>query len=109
MAFNNEIKLIGNLVKEPYVSDKGFAKIRVAANTRRGDKEDTLFIDIKLFGNVYNDFIYHDIQKGDKIISYGRLAIEEYKDKNDITRREAVVFADSLFLVAKKKKSENSF
>ena len=108
MAFNNELKLIGNVVKEPYVSDN-FAKIRVAANTRRGEKEETLFIDVKLFGNVYKDFVYHDIQKGDKIISYGRLAIEEYTDKNENPRKEAVVYADSLFLVARKKKTENSF
>lgn len=109
MSFNNEIKLIGNVVKDPYVSDKGFAKVRVAANTKRGEKEETLYIDIKLFGNVYNDFVYHDIQKGDKIISYGRLVIEEFTDKNENTRKEAVVYADSIFLVARKKKTENSF
>jgi len=108
MAFNNELKLIGNVVKEPYASDN-FARIRVAANTRRGEKEETLFIDIKLFGNVYKDFLYHNIQKGDKIISYGRLVTEEYTDKNENQRKEVVVYADSLFLVARKKRSENSF
>jgi single-stranded DNA-binding protein len=112
MSINNEVRLIGNVVKEPdiYQSEKGsFGKLRIACNTKMGEKEDTLFIDLKLFGYAYKDLEYHSVEKGDKIVAYGRLSIEEYIDKNEIKRREPVVYANSLIKVAKKNKESSSF
>jgi len=112
MSLNNEIRLIGNIVKDPdvYESDHGkFARLRIASNTKRGETEDTLFIDVKLFGNVFKDLEYHNLSKGDKVVAYGRLAIEEYTDKNDIKRREPVVYANNVIKIAKKQNSEKSF
>jgi len=112
MSLNNEVRLIGNVVKEPDIfnSDKGnFAKIRIASNTKRGDTEDTLYIDVKLFGYSFKDFEYHNIEKGDRVVAYGKLAIEEYVDKKEIKRREPVIWANSLIKVAKKSTVENDF
>ena len=105
MPLNNETKLMGNLVKEPnvYESEKGgHAKIRMAVNTKRGDVEDTLFIDVKLFGYAYKDFEYFTPDKGDRVLVIGRLAIEEFTDKEGNQRREAVVYANSLQKIAKR-------
>ena len=112
MPLNNEVRLIGNVVKEPDVfqSEKGnFGKVRIACNTKRGETEDTLFIDVKLFGYAFNDLEYHSIENGDKVIAYGRLSIEEFTDKNENKRREPVVYASSIMKVAKKENAQNSF
>ena len=112
MSLNNEVRLIGNVVKDPEVfeSEKGkFGKVRIACNTKRGETEDTLFIDVKLFGYAFNDLEYHGIEKGDKVIAYGRLAIEEYTDKNEVNRKEPAVYANSIIKIAIKQKLENSF
>jgi single-stranded DNA-binding protein len=112
MPLNNEVRLIGNVVKEPdiFESERGnFGKIRIACNTKRGETEDTLFIDVKLFGYAFNDLEYHSIEKGDKVIAHGRLAVEEFTDKNENKRREPVVYASSIMKVAKKDTSKNSF
>lgn len=112
MSLNNEVRLIGNVVKEPDVfeSERGkFGKIRIASNTKRGETEDTLFIDVKLFGYAFKDFEYHHIEKGDRVVAYGRLAVEEYTDKEGNKRREPVVYANSVIKVAKKISTEKSF
>lgn len=111
MSLNNEVRLIGNIVKDPTVieSEKGnFARIRIASNTKRGEKEDTLFIDIKLFGYAYQDLEYNNLQKGDRVVAYGRLAIEEYTDKENNKRRDPVVYANSVIKVAKRKTTETT-
>ena len=112
MSLNNEIKLMGNLVRDPdvYESANGkHAKIRMAANTKRGDKEDTLFIDVKLFGFAHRDFEYFSPKKGDKIGVVGRLSVDEFTDKNGNERREAVIYANDLFKIAKRASQESSF
>jgi single-stranded DNA-binding protein len=112
MSLNNEVRLIGNVVKDPEVfdSEKGkFGKVRIAANTKSGEREDTLFINVKLFGYAFKDFEYHDIEKGDKVLAYGRLAIEEYTDKNEVNRKEPVIYANSIIKIARKQKLENNF
>jgi single-stranded DNA-binding protein len=112
MSINNELRLIGNVVKDPdiFTSEHGkFAKLRIASNTKRGDSEETLYIDLKIYGNSYKDLEYHDISKGDKVIAYGRLAVDEFVDKNEIKRREPVVYCNSLMKVARRQITEETF
>jgi single-stranded DNA-binding protein len=112
MLLNNEVRLIGHVVKDPEVfeSEKGkFGKIRIASNTKVGEKEETLFINVKLFGYAFKDFEYHDIKKGDKVLAYGRLAVDEYVDRNEVNRKEPFVYANSIIKIARKQKLENSF
>ena len=111
MSLNNEVRLIGNIVKEPTIieSEKGnFGRIRIASNTKRGDKEDTLFIDVKLFGYAYKDLEYHALEKGDRVVVYGRLSIDEYDDKEGKKRREPVVYGNSVMKVARRKATEEA-
>lgn len=112
MAINNELRLIGNVVKEPdiFQSEHGkFAKVRIACNSKRGETEETLYIDLKVFGNSYKDLEYHSVTKGDKILVYGRLAVDEFVDKNEIKRREPVVYCNSLIKVARRQITEETF
>lgn len=105
MALCNEIRLMGNLTKEPSIieSDRGkFGKVRVAASNRTGDKEHQLFIDVKLFGQSFNEQELSSMNKGDKVLVYGMLSVEEFKDKQGNDRKEPVVYAANLIRLAKK-------
>jgi len=109
---DNEIRLIGNLVKDPeiYSSNAGeHAKIRIACNTKYGKKESTLFIDVKLFGYSYKDLQYFNPVKGDKVSVVGRLEIEDYVDKNGMERRDAVVYSNQMHKIATKRNVESNF
>lgn len=108
MSLNNECRLLGNLVKEPSIieSERGkFGKIRVAVNTKRGEIEDTLFIDVNLFGQSFNEEDVSSMIKGDRVLIYGRLVVEEYEDKEGIKRKEPVVYAFNVIKLAKRIKS----
>lgn len=109
----NEIRLVGNVVSEPKVfeNDRGnFGVIRVAANSKIGDREETLFIDVKLFGRAYGDLNYYDINKGDRVQVDGRLVTEDFttKDGEEVKNRPAIV-ANSVVKFFKKVKEDASF
>ena len=108
----NEIRLVGNVVKEPRVheTERGkFAIVRVAVNSRRGDKEETLYIDAKLFGNVYNDIEYYEIDKGDRVQVDGRLVMEEFTNKEGTEVKLPAIIANSLVKFHKRPKESSDF
>ena len=108
----NEIRLVGNVVKEPLVREGAngpFAIVRMAVNSHRGDKEDTLYIDVKLFGPVYNDITYYEIDKGDRVQVDGRLIEEEWTKEDGTKVRNHSVIANSLVKFFKKSKEAASF
>ena len=108
----NEIRLVGNVVKEPLVREGAngpFAIVRMAVNSRRGDKEDTLYIDVKLFGPVYNDITYYEIDKGDRVQVDGRLVEEEWTKEDGSKIRNHSVIANSMVKFHKKAKEAAGF
>jgi len=111
MIGNNEVRLIGNVVKEPETfstTNGNMGKLRIACNTKRFDgTEDSLFIDVKMFGKTYDDLVYYEINRGDKVIACGKLVIEEWTDKEDNKRREPVIYATNVMKFHKKAKTES--
>ena len=104
----NEIKLVGNVVKDPAVFDTKTGKmgrLRMAVNNRRGSgedaKEEVLFIDVKLFGNTFKDLEYFDLSKGDRISVSGRLVMEEFVNKDGNAVKDYVIYAFSVLKIAK--------
>ena len=111
MAMNNELRLIGNIVKDPEVKESesgGWAIIRVAANTGKKEKEDTLFMDVKQFTSAYRDFEYHKLVKCDKVIISGQLKQSDYEDKDGNKRTSYTLYADYVLKISKQDK-EPSF
>jgi single-strand DNA-binding protein len=111
MAMNNKLFLIGNIVKDPEVKESesgGWAIIRVAANTGKKDKEETLFMDVKLFTSAYRDFEYHHLAKGDRVVVSGPLKQSDYEDKDGNKRISYALYADYVLKVNKQEK-ESSF
>ena len=112
MSFNNEIRLIGNLVKDPeeIATERGkFHIARIAVNSKRGEETETVFIDIKIFGNLCKDIEEDPINKGDRIIVIGRFSIDEFTDKTNAKRREPVVYANSIAKIKKRAGKEFNF
>jgi single-strand DNA-binding protein len=104
---NNEIRVLGNLVKDPEIieTDKiSFSKIRIATNTRYNKGPDNFnerscFIDVKLFGRAHSDFQYYTPQKGDRVFVDGELVYEEWTDSNGNARSNYVIHANSLLKI----------
>jgi single-stranded DNA-binding protein len=112
MAFNNEIRLIGNLVKNPeeIATERGkFYIARIAVNSKRGEETETVFIDIKIFGNLCKDIEDDPFTKSDRILVIGRLSVDEFTDKSNVKRREPVVYANSIAKIKKRVSTEINF
>ncbi|MAR66587.1 MAG: hypothetical protein CL833_04975 [Crocinitomicaceae bacterium] len=105
----NEVRLVGNVVSEPKVFDteKDFAVVRVAVNSKVGDREDTLYIDVKMFGRAFGDLKYYDIQKGDRVQVDGRLITEDFTtSKGEEVKNRPAIIANSVSKFFKKVKPE---
>ena len=84
---------MGNVVNEIEIIDNGkpFGVTRIAIDNGYKDKKETLFINVKLFGNALSDAQYYDIQKGDRISIEGRLVENSYvKDDVKIVKYEII-------------------
>jgi single stranded DNA-binding protein len=108
----NEIRLVGNVVKEPMVREGAngpFAIVRIAVNNRWGEKEETLYIDTKLFGKSYNDIEYYEIDKGDRVQVDGRLVMEEFTNKEGNDVKLPAIIANSLVKFHKRVREATGF
>lgn len=110
---NNDVRFVGNVIADPETitttSGKSIGRFRLAVNTRYGENERTLYIDVKCFGRAFSDMEYHELVKGDKVIVCGELVTEEYKNKEDVTVRVNIVYANSITKLHKKVKSAAGF
>ena len=99
----NELRLIGNLTRDPELVDlpsgSTLAKLRVASTTKYKEKEETIYLTVKLFGNVVNDVTKYDVKKGRRVHITGRLVLEEWVDKEGNKKSELVLFASSVLLL----------
>jgi single stranded DNA-binding protein len=104
----NEIRLVGNVTKDPNVlnsSSTEFAIVRLAVNTKYGEREETIYIDVKAFGNSFRDLSYFEVSKGDRIQVEGRLVMEDFTTKDGVeVRNHAAVVANSIFKIHRKEK-----
>ena len=84
MAFNNEIRLQGNLTKDPEyknISDKNLVTFRLAVNESIGkDKEETIYMDVDGWDNHAKYAENVMLAKGDRVIVTGRLKQREWTD-----------------------------
>lgn len=105
----NSISLVGNLVADPDIFDTKNGKagrIRIGVNTKIGEKEETLYTDVKMFGNTYRDIDAYTLVKGDRVSVQGRLVQESYTNKEGKEAVAHVVYATRVDKFAKRKKLE---
>lgn len=108
----NDIRLVGNVTKEPQILNTAtteFAVIRIAVNTRYGEKEETFYIDVKAFGNSFRDLKYYEVGKGDRVQVDGRLVMEEFTTKEGVeVKNHPAVVANSISKFHRKQKEEST-
>jgi single stranded DNA-binding protein len=102
----NNVYLIGNLVTDPekFQTKNGTAgRVRVAVNSRLGENEETLYMDVKLFGKTSNDIDAYSLSKGDRVHVVGRLVSEEFNNKEGQKVTKVLVYANQVSKIEKRK------
>ena len=114
MGYVNQVVLQGNLVSDPEcVALKDGAelcRLRMAVNNRRSKKDETLFIDVTVFGGQV-PFCKTYLNTGKEITVIGRLQSSQYEDKDTGKKRTSyqIIASDIQTPAAKKDKVEETF
>lgn len=106
MASGNEVKLVGNLTRDPEVryaqSGMAIAKFGLAYNKRKFNKadndweEEVHFFDVTCF-NTLAENVGESLRKGDRVIVSGSLEQDTWEDKETGDKRSKVaVVADEI-------------
>lgn len=102
----NDINIVGNIVADPISIANGKAwKLRLANNEKIGDKESTLFINVKLFGYVASDVEFYQLKKGDKVYVKGRLSLDSFESQSG-EKEEYSIHANHVMKIDKPKKEK---
>tara|TARA_R110002051_G_scaffold108914_1_gene181709 strand:- start:114 stop:446 length:333 start_codon:yes stop_codon:yes gene_type:complete len=90
MAFNNEIRLQGNLTRDPEyknISESDLVTFRLAVNDSIGKgKEETIFMDVDGWDSHAKYAQNVLLSKGDRVFVIGRLKQRDWVDKNGSNR-----------------------
>lgn len=99
----NNVSLIGRLTFDPELryTSKGTAvtNLRLARNERAGEKEQTLFVDVTLWGRLAEVVTAHK-KKGDQVAVSGRLEYSEYNDDEGRKRSRLKIVANHVEFLA---------
>ncbi len=116
MASLNRIFLAGNLTKDAELrytpAGTAVSAFGIAVNTRMGKNEDgtpkqeTLFIDVVLFGKIAESTAEY-LKKGKPILIEGRLRYRSWEDNNGNKRSKHEVIASSIQFLSHKNHSDN--
>jgi len=106
----NNVVLQGNLVSDPNLitakSGNDFLKLRMGVNDRIGEREETLFMNVLVFGKqatALNEFL----TKGRNVTVKGRITNDDYENKEGVTVRSFSVIADRVSLGPRKDKDKD--
>ena len=97
----NSVNLIGNLTRDVQVryvgeNNTAIATLGIAVNVNRGKKEETLFVDVDVWGAQAENCSKY-LSKGRKVGVTGRLKQDHWEDKETGQKRSKIlVVADSV-------------
>lgn len=99
MASLNKVLLMGNLTRDPELryakSGTAMASFGLAVNTKSGEKEETLFIDVTAFGRQAETTSEY-LKKGSSALIEGRLSFEQWESQDGQKRSKHKVLADRI-------------
>lgn len=112
MANFNKVILLGNIVRTPELryapgSNAAVAKTALAVNRKYKDKDETMFIDIVIFGKLAETLEQYATQ-GTQILVEGRLAQNKWQDTDGKNRSKHEIIVDSFQLVGGRKDRDSS-
>lgn len=85
----------GNLTSDPemkYVGENAKTRFSIAINDRRGDKEETFFVDVECWEKLAERVAEYK-RKGDYVVIQGRWKMDEFVDRDNNKRRKYYVRA----------------
>jgi len=99
--------LIGNVTRRPEMNepkrDLLIAKFGLAVNSKHGEREETLFIDVTCF-NRLAEIVDDYVGEGDPVAIEGRLVLDQWEDKETGAKRSKIhLIADKLQMLGGKK------
>jgi single-strand DNA-binding protein len=116
MSAQNQVTLVGRLVRDPQVDevgkDKKYQKASLSLavkNIKKRNKDDGKvdadFIDGIIAWGKQAEFAEKYLMKGQMILVHGELKPDRWKDKDDKNRYQLTVLANSVELLDSKKKT----
>jgi len=110
----NRIVVSGNLTKDSELrqTNTGISVLlnSIAVNNRAKKNgqytDEVMYVDITLFG-ARADSLSQYLKKGTKVIVDGKLAIDNWKDKNGNPRRQVKIIVDNLDFAGNKKQQQS--
>ena len=103
---SNVFSFTGAIVADAVVryapSGTAILSVRVANNVGFGDKQQTLWIQVSLFGKRAESGIVPYLKKGQQVFISGELTTREYQANDGTTRTSLDLIANILDLVGKK-------
>ena len=98
----NRVMIGGNLTRDPEVrnttSGHVVCSFGVAVNQKRGEKEETLFLDCTAWGKT-GEAIHKHFVKGKAIFFEGRLQLDQWQDQQGNNRSKVKAVVDSFRFV----------
>jgi single-strand DNA-binding protein len=90
--------LIGNLTNDPemtYVNETAKTRFSVACNTKRGNKERVLFVDVECWAKTA-EFVAENFRKGRSVVIHGAWQEDKWEDSEGIKHKKLYVNADQV-------------
>ena len=110
MNYNKTI-LGGHLTRDPELrqaqNDTTLCKFGVAINRKRGEREETCFVDLVAFGRTAEVIAEH-FRKGDPILVEGRLSYSTWVAHDDTKRSKHEVIVETFSFVGGKQRADAS-
>ncbi len=106
----NKLTIICRLCCEPsvkYYQDKPITTFRIASDVGYGEKKKTLFKQVASFGKTA-EYAGNYLNKGDKIIIFGRIEDDEYTNKEGIKVIATKIIAEEIQMMSKYKPAAGS-
>lgn len=111
MANLNQCNVIGTLTRDPELrtvsSGTSTTKLCIAINHKYKDKQETLFLNIVLWGKMA-ETAHQYLKKGSQAFFSGRLEMNKYTDKNGDERQDWHIVADTMQFLDRKPKDGSS-
>jgi len=101
----NKVLLMGHLTRDPEIrytpSGTAITDFGIAVNTKFGETEETLFVDVTCFSRTAENAATY-LHKGDPAFIEGRLRLERWTDSTGNNRSKHKVLAQRIQFLGKK-------
>lgn len=103
MASYNRLVLVGNLPRDPELrygaNGTAFTKFTVASSHKYKDKEDTVFLDVTVFGAQAEPVSTH-LAQGSQVLVEGRITQESWEAQDGTRRTKHSMIADRVVFLS---------